>query len=167
MKKRLLIAILLALVVTLTLVTPASARMKNRDKPLLCLGDMAIRWEDPNVEPTWSGTISGDVNGAIQVSELPSYDTWGIYTFTEHFVIATDAGVIQGLDMGIWFFDTGKFRACGWVTDATGAHERLTGWMIYQDGVTVLDDDELGYTIDDMHVAFAPPLPAWWAKAWK
>ena len=165
MKKRLIIAMLVALILSLTLAAGASAKQV---KPLLSRGDMAIRWTDDPTAPApfWSGHIHGDVNGTVRFDEMPGYADLGLYTFTELFTITTRCGVIEGYDMGIWY-DSGVFRACGWVTRADGKWKDLVGWMVYEDGVTVLDADGYGYTVDGLHFAFMPPLPSHWAKAWR
>ena len=165
MKKRLIIAIVLALVLSLTLVASASAKMKNKAKPLVCRADMAISLAgDPPY--VWSGDIYGDVNGTLEFGELPSYEGPFLYTFTEWFKITNDLGEIKGYDMGIWY-ESGQFRACGWVTDATGPYESLIGWLVYEDGVTVWDDTVPGYTVDGLYIGFMPPLPAQWASVWR
>ena len=135
MKKRLIIVMVLAFVLSLTLVAGASAKQV---RPLLCRGDVAIPTTDH--PDTWFGTIYGDVNGTIEFGELPAYDFPDLYTFTEWFPVTTDDGLIQGYNMGIWYLDTGKFRASGWVTHATGSWEHLVGYLMYEDGVTVTDE---------------------------
>jgi len=162
MKKRLLVAIVLALILSLTVVASASAKQV---KPLLCRADIAV--PTPGHPDNWFGTVHGAVRGTIESGELPSYDFPDLYTFTEWFTITTKAGVIQGYDMGIWYLDTGKYRACGWVTHATGSWKHLVGYLVYEYGVTVDHKDTGVTTIDGAYMGFMPPLPSAWAKVWR
>jgi hypothetical protein len=68
-KKRLIVAMVLAFVPSLTLAAVASAKQV---KPLLCRGDVPIPATDHL--DAWFGTIHGDVNGTIAFEELPAYD---------------------------------------------------------------------------------------------
>jgi hypothetical protein len=163
MKKRLLIAIVLALVLSLTLAAPASAKIKNKERPLVSLMNMAVPTADH--PDTWFGTVSGDINGTLEVGELPSFEGPFLYTFTEWFEVKTAMGDVRGFDMGVWNLTTFQFRASGWVTDATGPYERYIGWMLYEDGYTS-DISNVPVTIEDAHFVLAPPLPASWAKIW-
>ncbi len=57
--------------------------------------------------------------------------------FFEKFVITTDGGdIIKGDDNGVWNFPTFKFRANGWVAEASGSSSYLVGYKLHEIGVT-------------------------------
>lgn len=86
----------------------------------------------------WAGTISGDIVGTIELWEI--WDKIFVVGSTEHyfetFKITTSTGVISGVDQGLWNFATFKFRANGWVTEATGDWAYLVGYKVHEMGTT-------------------------------
>jgi len=65
--------------------------------------------------------------------------------------------------MGLWYVDTFRFRAGGWVTEAAGGGKHLVGWMMCEYGVTA-DANVEPVVISGMFVGFMPPRPAKWAN---
>jgi hypothetical protein len=151
MKVRLLFALVLALVLVVVLAAPASAKVK---KPLVCRVNMAVG--STQYPDHWGGTVKGDIRGTMEVWELPWNDQGPVlYTFAEKFLITTKSGDIKGFDMGIWYPNF-KFKASGWVTEATGHWKYLVGWMFYQAGKTS-DANISPTTISNGLLKFMPP----------
>jgi hypothetical protein len=76
--------------------------------------------------------------------------------FVEEFTIwPSDGGEIYGKDWGVWNMTTFKFRAQGWVTDASDEWAHLVGSRYHEIGVTSNPDDGLPITAPDgqMHIA--------------
>lgn len=161
MKTRLLLVVVLAMVLVVAVAAPASAHVK---KPLLCRADIAVIQNPDPAFPDdyyWNGTIRGDVRGKIEFHELPWSDSGPVlYTFAEAFLIKTKCGDISGFDMGIWYPDF-RFRASGWVTQATGRWAHLVGWMVYETGRTT-DPDIALPSATNVKVALLPPLDMNW-----
>ncbi|HMA05791.1 MAG TPA: hypothetical protein VKO45_07675, partial [Methanomicrobiales archaeon] len=76
----------------------------------------------------WVGTVSGDLVGGIEIHELWDQNyvvgkpgaLLGIEHFFETFTIDLGSGRwVSGVDAGVWNQETGKFRANGWVMDAS------------------------------------------------
>lgn len=129
--------------ITLTLIPVVSA---HPIKPSYADVDLTFNW----VVGTWTGTITGDIEGIFEVTPA-----WAIFPggdpaalpppgMTEHFgenwVITTAVGTIEIYDEGVWTFNTFKFRANGWVTDATGAYVDLIGAKVQIKGSTTALD---------------------------
>jgi len=146
MKKRLIIAIVLALVLSLTLVTSASA---NGASPVMCKAKLTYDL-DKNY---WSGSISGGVRGTMQMVGLDfAYPVEMV--FTESFAITTRGGDIEGYVIGI--FPGPAFSSCGWVTNATGRWSKMVNWMMYQSGKVT---ESGGTYVAKSYVVFMPPFP--------
>lgn len=128
----------LALIMTAFLLLVPSATAK---KPLKCEQVFEFDWDLYQ----WIGTLSGDITGEIVIT--PSAATFPGRTehFIETFEITTDGGaIIRGYDIGIWNFNTGRFRTNGYVTqviDDSGELLYLIGYHVHFQGVTttVLD----------------------------
>jgi hypothetical protein len=109
----------------------------NEPEPLRCTFELSIDLSLPN--PHWQGTVSGDMEGEMSLYErfADNYVVGATEHFFEDFVISTDNGDITGNDMGIWNFATFKFRAHGFVTDATSdGLEYLVGYKAIMTGFT-------------------------------
>jgi hypothetical protein len=155
--KRLLLILVLAALCVGVLAAPASAHHK---KPLMCRADIAVITQN-GVDYFWDGTVRGDLRGGIEVWELPWADPGPpLVTFAESFVITTRCGDIKGFDMGIWYPDF-RFRASGWVTEATGSWKYLVGWMIYEAGTTTDPNVDLP-SATNVKLAIMPPLETGW-----
>lgn len=103
--------------------------------------DMTITYDfSPGIsDPHWIGTLHGPVlDGAkVEFWEKPANFVVGK---TEHFfetmLITIGDDTIGGDDSGVWNFSTYKFRANGWVTDATGPWAYLVGYKAHETGFT-------------------------------
>lgn len=90
----------------------------------------------------WTGTVSGDLAGDIEIHELwaRNYIVGNPATGTEHFfetfkIELDSGGWVSGVDAGVWNMGTGKFRANGWVTDASADLGDLVGYKLHESGV--------------------------------
>ncbi len=120
-------------------VAPVRAALASDDEPepLLCTFELTFDTDHP--ELGWVGTVSGDLEGTLQLNE--HFADIFVVGATEHFfedsVIATENGNITGVDKGVWNFGTYKFRATGWVTGATTDEMAyLVGYKMNMMGVT-------------------------------
>lgn len=86
----------------------------------------------------WVGTITGDIEGTVEFWEIweENYVVGATEHFFETFRITTDSGIISGVDRGVWNFATFKFRALGWVTEASGDWAYLVGYKFHEMGIT-------------------------------
>lgn len=86
----------------------------------------------------WEGPLTSDIEGTIEFWEHwdQNYVVGGTEHFFETFIIETKHGTITGVDEGVWNFATFKFRANGWVTDATGDWAYLVGYKFHEMGTT-------------------------------
>jgi hypothetical protein len=169
MKKRLLIAAVLALALSLTVVAPASAKVKDKSRPLVVTETMTAGLQDH--PDTWYGSVSGAING--------SEESWGCSfdpglgavspillggASPGYNLIITDCGTITFYSMGIYIDAVWEFRNVGFVTDARGQWEYLLGWITYAYGVTADPNTwAFPYTCTGYRV-FLPPLPAKWGS---
>ena len=100
----------------------------------------------------WSGTVSGDecsVEGAIRFDAVgdeyryrPNQENVSTMHFVEEFTMwpgsdemAGDVW-IKGKNCGVWNFSTFKYRAHGWVTDASVEWADLIGSQYHEMGTT-------------------------------
>ena len=124
-----------ALVSILSVATvPARA---DEPEPLRCTFELSIDIGIP--DPHWAGTISGDIEGTIDLWERWSEIRYPGATehFFEDFTITTDQGIIKGFDKGVWNFATYKFRSVGFVTEVTpGDLAYLLGYKAFMIGFT-------------------------------
>lgn len=91
----------------------------------------------------WFGQVYGpecDVQGDIMFIEDEPSLPGNTMHFVEEFTIwpssASGGGFIKGKDWGVWNFSTFKFRANGWVTDASPQWDYLVGAHYHEIGVT-------------------------------
>jgi len=155
MRARLIVAVVLALVLCAVLAAPATADHKHKG-PLTSTAELTFIVTDPETgDGYWSGSITGDVRGTMQMNGLDVYESGDpyVFTFAERFTITTRCGVIEGYVLGI-MPDMG-FSSCGWVTNATGRWGKTLEWMVYQAG-EVVDSD--GTYIARSHVVFMLPF---------
>jgi len=112
------------------LIAPISAQP---NKPLKCELTMNVIWLPV---PHWEGTVTGDIVGTVTVNELPPSFPGKTEHFSETFEIVTADGVIRGLDDGVWNMKTYKWRANGYITEATGIWTGLVGCHVHEMGTT-------------------------------
>jgi hypothetical protein len=112
------------------LIAPVAAQPH---KPLNCELQMNLFWTTPL---HWEGSVTGDVEGTITVTELPPSFPGKTEHFSETFEIATADGLIRGVDKGVWSFVTFKWRAVGQITEATGIWADTIGEKVFEIGGT-------------------------------
>jgi len=106
--KRLVILIVLVLIFAFIAAPPVSAKPK---KILKCELYIELNWDwFKGASPyTWTGRVSGDINGEIHITLASTPRFTGK---TEHFYeiwkIVTDDGIIEGYDSGVWHFSNFK-----------------------------------------------------------
>jgi len=128
----------------------------SEPKPIRCLADAAFNdWGDGMY---WKGDVHGCIlAGSIRVTELPAVFPGTTEHFFEEFEITAGTEVISGTDAGVWSFVTYKFRANGWVREATPGLHYLVGYKVHMSGVTSPWPGELPITTDDMEMRFVAP----------
>ena len=144
MNKRTLI--LLAVLMVALLFVSFSTVLAKPDKPgsIDCVLDITFKEHTPG-NWHWLGTISGPectVAGTIEFYAVPEeYFTSGkTIHFVETFIIRPDGGgEIHGKNYGVWNLSTFKFRANGWVKDASPEWAHLVGYKYHEMGVTSTD----------------------------
>ena len=101
--------------------------------------DMSTCGPPPPNDCHWSGTVSGDLKGSIEIFEY--WDQMFLPGNTEHFfeyftITMDSGGWISGVDQGVWNMGTQKFRANGWFTDASSEWTDLVGHKLHEIGST-------------------------------
>jgi hypothetical protein len=110
----------------------------------------------------WLGTVTGpdcSVAGTIRFDAvLAEYSYPGkTMHFVEEFTIWPDTGgVIRGKNWGVWNMSTFKFRAHGWVRDASDEWAHLIGYQYHEMGKTSNPADGLPLTAPDGKMTLAP-----------
>ena len=133
MRTKLWVAVVLLLLAGL-LVAAGAAQAKA---PLRCEASL---YTDADT-PYWEVALSGDVNGTMYVYGDPAREFF-FPGKTEHFFetweVYSDSGdwLFSGTDAGVWSFVTFKFRANGWVTDASSDWQYLVGHKFHEIGTT-------------------------------
>ncbi len=165
MKKGLLILIT-ALMITL-LFASFSTVAAEPNAPILCLVDMVYMVEDEGAY--WEGTVRGcSLAGDIRFDpdpDNPSYPVGKTLHFFELFTIEPySGGVIQGNTVGVGhLYKPFKFRANGWVTDATEQWSHLIGNKYFEMGTSTDPlDPSIPLTAEDMVMKIMPaqrPMP--------
>jgi len=112
------------------------AAAPKESEPMRCEMAASLDLSDPNAH--WVGPVTGcDIEGTLEVFETPANFFPGqTEHFFETFILTTDSGVISGVDNGVWAFNTFKFRANGWITQATGDWSYLVGYKLHESGYT-------------------------------
>ena len=155
MKKRRLLLVTVLMVALLFVSSAAVAAQPSGSAAIKCVLDINYNGA------YWLGTVTGprcSVEGEIRfdaVEEEYFYPGKTMH-FVEEFTIWPDSGgVIHGKDSGVWNMTTFKFRAQGWVTDATPEWEHLVGSRYHEIGWTSNPDDGFPITAPDgqMHIA--------------
>lgn len=94
----------------------------------------------------WQGTFGGGLVGTVEVHEFWDQNYvvgntgagLGTEHFFERFKITVGSDWISGVDNGVWNLNTLKFRANGWVTDASDGLSYLVGYKLHEMGVAEL-----------------------------
>ena len=144
MKARRLLLVTVLMVALLFVSSLAVAAQPSESAAIKCGLDITYAvWPEESywgAGEYWAGTVTGprcSVAGNIKfVEEEPSFPGNTMH-FVEVFTIHPDSGgSIEGKDWGVWNFSTFKFRAQGWVTDASPEWEHLVGSRYHEIGVT-------------------------------
>ena len=112
-------------------------------KPLY--GEMAL-YKPPVGPPhpewgplSWSGTISGDINGNIYFYKTGSKVVGNVKHFWEVWLITDESGdmLLMGTDRGVVSLANMKYRMNGEVTDAAPQYEGLIGRNVHMSGIVI------------------------------
>jgi len=143
MKTRLILTVMLTLVLGSMLIASVAACPVEahgckpfRRMPLNCRLYIELNWEvftDPTV-PSWIGKVRGDIKGDLYVYLVESSIEGDTEYFSEEWRIETKAGVIEGVDEGVWSLTTLEWVAEGEVTAATGKWNYLVGYNMRYGG---------------------------------
>lgn len=160
MKTRSLILTSVLLVILLFVSLPAVSAEPNA--PIECVIDIEYDVYDDGAY--WYGPISGCIlEGTIRFDEdeeNPSYFAGNSLHFFEKFTIyPVDGGEIHGTNAGVGdIFNKFKFRANGWVTDATPAEDwgYLIGHKTFEMGTSSDPADGLPITAHGTLMRFVP-----------
>ncbi|MGD2040799.1 MAG: hypothetical protein PVH11_08230 [Anaerolineae bacterium] len=155
MKERRLLRVIVLMVALLLVSSAAVAAQPSDSRAIECVLDIDYNGA------YWFGTVTGprcSVEGTIRFDAVEDEYFYPGKTmhFVEEFTIwPSDGGEIYGKDWGVWNMTTFKFRAQGWVTDASDEWAHLVGSRYHEIGVTSNPDDGLPITAPDgqMHIA--------------
>jgi hypothetical protein len=88
---------------------------------------------------SWSGTISGDINGKIYFYNTGRVIVGNVKHFWEVWLITDDSGnmLLKGTDKGVVSLANMKFRMNGEVTDAASQYEHLIGRNVHMSGYVI------------------------------
>jgi hypothetical protein len=150
MKKRSLFVITVLVAASLLVSGSAAAAKPSAPGTIDCAVDIEYDEYEPGTH-YWLGTITGpdcSVAGTIRFDAvLDEYAYPGnTMHFVEEFTIEPyGGGVIYGKNWGVWNMSTFKFRAHGWVREASDEWAHLVGSQYHEMGVT--SDPALGLPI--------------------
>ena len=139
-KKTLLLAVVLTAVLLFVSLPPVSAE----PGAIECDLDITYDKHAPG-QWYWLGEVSGpdcSVAGEIAFYAVPEEYSFAGKTvhFVENFVITPySGGKIFGKNYGVWTLSTFKYRANGWVLDASPEWQHLIGYKYHEMGVTSTD----------------------------
>jgi hypothetical protein len=133
-----------ALVAAFLLVSSSAAAARpSASGTIECVLDITYDEYEPDVF-YWLGTVTGpecDVEGTIRFDAVSEeyFNAGKTVHFVEEFTIEPydgDGGVIKGKNWGVWNLSTFKYRASGWVREASPEWEHLVGAHYHEVGVT-------------------------------
>ncbi len=88
----------------------------------------------------WEVTLTGDINGTMYVhgdENNEGFESGKTAHFFETWCVEpTSGGWFSGFNGGVWNLGTFKFRANGWVTDASSEWRHLVGHKLHEAGTT-------------------------------
>jgi len=142
MKRRLVILIAaLTLMLTFVWISAVSAE-PSESAAIACVLDITL--DDYPDGTYWLGTLDDCVlEGAIEFHSVDEEYRFlpNVWHFVEEFTIRpATGGEIYGKNWGEWNLKSAKFRAHGWVTDASDEWTDLIGSMYHEMGVTSTTD---------------------------
>jgi len=143
--KKVAVAVLaFALSMMFVAVAPAVSAKTLKCDQVIVVTDWGVAGPNPDHPETvyWKGTITGALSGTVYYWEnMPDpYIVGKVMHFSEDFYIDFGNGWVSGYDLGLWNFATFKFRATGWVTDASENCEYLIGSKFHEEGFTTNPD---------------------------
>lgn len=152
--------IVLALIILVFLFASISAVSAQPNAPIACVLDITYDDYIGPGEGYWLGTVTGcSIEGTIRFDAVPEeyFDAGKTTHFVEEFTIEPySGGVIKGKNWGVWNFSTFKFRANGWVTDASAEWAHLVGFKYHEMGTTSNPADGLPLTAPDGTMRLVP-----------
>jgi hypothetical protein len=155
MKKWVLIVVTMLLVVFAFSALTASAGRPDPAGTIRCITNIAY---DGNY---WSGTVEGcELEGTVEYHAVieeyffPGNTMHFVETFIFH---PASGGELYGKDYGVWNMSTLKFRANGWINDATEEWSDFVGYHFQEMGTTT-SPDALPVVADDTQVKIAPAI---------
>jgi len=88
---------------------------------------------------SWSGTISGDIDGNIYFYKTGSKVVGNVKHFWEVWLITDETGdmLLMGTDKGVVSLANMKYRMNGAVTDAASQYEHLIGRNVHMSGIVI------------------------------
>ena len=156
MKKGTLILITALMVALLFASISAVSAQPDAPGVIECVTDIAYDGDH------WSGTVTGcSLEGTIAYWAVQSeyFEAGKTLHFSETFTIwPASGGEINGENRGVWNFSTLKFRANGWVTDASEDWAYLVGYKFREMGTTS-NPAVLPITAPDTTMRLAPANP--------
>jgi hypothetical protein len=165
MKERRLLGVTVLMVAFLLVSSSAVAAQPSGSRAIECVLDITYNvWPEESYWGSgeyWSGTVTGpgcSIEGPIKFEAVEDeyFYPRGTMHFVEVFTIHPDSGgEIHGKDWGVWNYSTFKFRANGWITEASDEWAHLVGSRYHEIGWTSSLDDGLPLTTSDgqMHIA--------------
>lgn len=170
MKTRLIVTVMLALVLGSMLIAsvaacPVKAHRCERFRrmPLICRMYIELNWEvfeDPTV-PSWIGKVWGAIKGDIYIYLVEAYIEGDKEYYSEKWRIETKAGVIEGVDEGVWSLTTLICVAKGEVTAATGKWSYLVGYHMWYGGKVTPNPFEVPFGTPTIGRGILAIWPCW------
>lgn len=141
MRKPLALGLIAMLALLLTSASTPSAPMQ---RPISCVIDIQVVCDVYNDEcpgGRWEGPISGCILEGMTIqfweTERNFFPGHTEHFFEDFYIMDTQGSVvISGHNAGVWNFSTFKFRANGWVEQATGPWAYLQGYKFHEMGTT-------------------------------
>jgi len=153
MKKWILILLTMLLVVFVFSALTASAGRPDPAGTIHCTTDITTDGGP------WFGTIEGCLlEGTVEYHAVEEEYFFPGHTmhFVETFIIhPASGGELYGKQYGVWNLSTLKFRANGWINDATGEWEEFVGYH-YQEMGTTTNPDVLPISTENTTLRIAP-----------
>jgi hypothetical protein len=140
MNKRSLLLVTALMVAVLLASSSIVTAQGNTGGTIDCALD--ITYDDYGDGLYWFGTVTGpecDVEGTIRFDAVfeEYFDAGKTVHFVEEFTIAPySGGEIRGKNWGVWNLSTFKYRANGWVMEASPEWAHLVGAHYHEVGVT-------------------------------
>lgn len=159
MKKRSLLLITVLVAASLFVSSLVVAAQPSAPGTIECVLD--ITYDDYGGETYWLGTVTGpgcSVEGTIRFDAVPTeyFNAGETVHFVEEFTIEPySGGVIRGKNWGLWNLSTLKYRATGWVREASGDWAHLVGSQYHEMGRTS-DPAVMPITAPDGKMRIAP-----------